>query len=188
MEMDKLSYVDAITVLAKKSGIQIRYENGHVPQKDDSLQKKINQYIDLYERTASMFHYILMETEQGKNALKYITERGLSKEILDKFKIGYAPADRLWLKKFLKSKNFSEEFLAESGLFSKNYKDISFFSDRLMFPICNRNGQVVAFGGRIIHPQGPNDRKYLNSGDLIQYKKREKSDRHHTKSQEQIKK
>lgn len=173
MEMDKLSYVDAITVLAKKSGIQIRYENGHVPQKDDSLQKKINQYIDLYERTASMFHYILMETEQGKNALKYITERGLSKEILDKFKIGYAPADRLWLKKFLKSKNFSEDFLAESGLFSKNYKDISFFSDRLMFPICNRNGQVVAFGGRIIHPQGPNDRKYLNSGDLIQYKKRE---------------
>ena len=53
-------------------------------------------------KRASMFHYILMETEQGKNALKYITERGLNKEILDKFKIGYATADRLWLKKFLK--------------------------------------------------------------------------------------
>lgn len=173
MEMDKLSYVDSVSVLAKKSGIPIKYEDGYIPQKDDSHQQKVNQYIELYERTASMFHYMLMETEGGKQALKYITDRGLNKETLEKFKLGYAPADRYWLKKFLRSKNFSDEFLADSGLFSKNYKDVAFFSDRLMFPIFNRNGQVVAFGGRILHPQGPNDRKYLNSGDLIQYKKRE---------------
>ena len=173
MEMDKLSYVDAITHLAKKGGIHIKYENGNLPSHDNSQTEKINQYIDLYERVASMFHYILMETQQGKNALSYITQRGLTPEILKKFKIGYAPQDRMWLKKFLLSKNFSEEFLASSGLFSKNYKDVSFFSDRLMFPISNRNGQVVAFGGRILGSETPNSPKYLNSGELIQYKKRE---------------
>lgn len=172
MEMEKLSYVEAISALAKKSGIQIKYENSgnYESQKPDD---RVEKYIDLYERVSTTFHYILKETPNGKDALNYILSRGVSQEIIEKFKLGYSPKDRYWLKKFLKSKNFTDDFLEESGLFSKNYKDISFFSDRLMFPIFNRNGQVVAFGGRIIHPQGENDRKYLNSGDLIQYKKRE---------------
>lgn len=172
MEIEKLSYVEAISALAKKSGIQIKYENSgnYESQKPDD---RVEKYIDLYERVSTTFHYILKETPNGKDALNYILSRGVSQEIIEKFKLGYSPKDRYWLKKFLKSKNFTDDFLEESGLFSKNYKDISFFSDRLMFPIFNRNGQVVAFGGRIIHPQGENDRKYLNSGDLIQYKKRE---------------
>ena len=172
MEMEKVSYIDAVKSLAKKTGISIKYADGFNPEtiKKDN---KAEEYIELYERTASMFHYMLMQTEQGKDALDYIRKRGLTDDILEKFKIGYSPADRRWLKKFLKSKNFTDDFLKDSGLFSKNYPDVAFFSDRLMFPICNRKGQVVAFGGRIIHPQGPEDRKYLNSGDLIQYKKRE---------------
>ena len=173
-EMEKLSYVDTLTMLAKKAGIPIRYKDGAQPPSDyNKKQDEINQYIDLYERTASMFHYILTESTQGKHALDYLIKRGVSPEIIKKFKLGYAPADRRWLKGFLKQRNYSEPFLAKSGLFSKNYPDIAFFSDRLMFPIFNRRGQVVAFGGRILHPQGEKDRKYLNSGDLIQYKKRE---------------
>ena len=172
MEMEKVTYVEAIDTLAKKFAIPIRYEDGPAPEvvKKDN---KNEEYIELYERTASMFHYFLMETEQGKFALDYITKRGLTIETLEKFKIGYAPADRRWLKGFLRKKNFSDDFLKDSGLFSKNYPDISFFSDRLMFPIFNRNGKVVAFGGRILHPQGDDDRKYLNSPELAHYKKRE---------------
>ena len=174
MDMEKLSYVDTLQALARKAGIQIKYQDGYKPNPDyEKKNDEIAQYIELYERTASMFHYMLTETEQGKNALDYITKRGVTLEIINKFKLGYAPADRYWLKKFLRKKNFSDDFLSKSGLFSKNYPDVSFFSDRLMFPIFNRRGQVVAFGGRILHPQGENDRKYLNSGDLIQYKKRE---------------
>lgn len=172
MEMEKLSYVDAIHTLAKKSGIPIKYENGYTPEIKKE-NNKAEEYIELYERTASMFHYFLMQTPQGKNALEYIRKRGLSDEILDKFKLGYSPSDGYWLKKFLLGKQFSEDFLNESGLFCKNNKNWAFFTDRLMFPIFNRAGKVVAFGGRIIHAQGENDRKYLNSGELIQYKKRE---------------
>ena len=172
MEMEKVSYVNAIELLAKKSGIPIKYKDGGVPEnyvRDDTVDK----LIELYERTASMFHYFLMETEQGKKALEYITSRGLTIETIKKFKLGYAPADRKWLRQFLLSKNFTPEFLNKSGLFSQKYPDYSFFSDRLMFPIFNRKGQIVAFGGRVIPPADESQRKYLNSGDLPQFKKRE---------------
>lgn len=174
MEMEKLPYSDALISIAKKMGIPIKYKNGEnnnsdFHKKNDELEK----YIDLYERTASMFHYFLLETQQGKKALDYVLKRGLSIDIIKKFKIGYAPDDRKWLKDFLKKKNFSNDFLNKSGLFSQKYPDYSFFSDRLMFPIFNRRGQVVAFGGRVIPPADESQRKYLNSPDLPQFKKRE---------------
>lgn len=172
MEQEKLSFADAIILLAKKAGIEVKYSGGHVDNTPNPKIKLIEQYIELYDRTGSMFHYFLTETEQGKSALKYILDRGVSLDTIKKFKIGYAPADRRWLKGFLLSKNFSREFLENSGLFSKKYPDISFFSNRLMFPIFNRQGQMVAFGGRQLD-NDPNSPKYLNSGDLIQYKKGE---------------
>lgn len=172
-EMEKISFVEAVQVIAKKSGIPVKYQEGYSPDFNKKEDNKNEEYIELYERTASMFHYMLTQTDQGKFALDYITKRGLTLDTLEKFKIGYSPADRRWLKKFLLGKNFSEDFLNNSGLFSKNYKDICVFSDRLMFPIFNRNGKVVAFGGRILHPQSDKDSKYLNSPELNHYKKRE---------------
>ena len=171
MEQEKVSYSDAIVTLAKRTGIEIKYTNG-TPEKENPQLKIIEQYTELYERTASMFHYFLLETPQGKSALEYITSRGISLETIKKFKLGFAPIDRKWLKNFLLKKNFSNEFLLNSGLFSKKYPDVAFFSNRLMFPIFNRRGQVVALGGRQLS-NDPNSPKYLNSGDLIQYKKGE---------------
>ena len=171
MEQEKVSYSDAIATLAKRTGIEIKYTNG-TPEKENPQLKIIEQYTELYERTASMFHYFLIETPQGKSALEYITSRGISLETIKKFKLGFAPIDRKWLKNFLLKKNFSNEFLLNSGLFSKKYSDVAFFSNRLMFPIFNRRGQVVALGGRQLS-NDPNSPKYLNSGDLIQYKKGE---------------
>ncbi len=173
MEMEKLPYAETVTQLAKKNGIEVKYKSGYSQSEDYKKNDDVNQIIELYERTASMFNYLLLESPQGKDALSYITGRGITKETIEKFKIGYSPADRKWLRNFLKSKNFSDSFLDKSGLFSKKYPDTSFFSDRLMFPIFNRNGQAVAFGGRVLHPKGDNDPKYLNSGEMIQYKKRE---------------
>ena len=173
MEMEKLSYPDTLELLAKKAGIPVKYQDGYKPEQNASRINEIEQYIELYERTASMFHYFLTETPQGKKALEYVTKRGLTKETIEKFRLGYAPADRKWLFQFLRSKNFSPEFLGKSGLFSQKYPEFSFFSDRLMFPIFNRKGQVVAFGGRVIPPADESQRKYLNSGDLPQFKKRE---------------
>ena len=172
MEMEKLSFPASIEFLAKRAGVQLSYENsGRETFREDPDQKLKEEITELYNRTASLFHYMLMHTEPGKFAYDYITKRGLTKETLEKFKIGYSPADRKWLRQFLLKKNFSPEFLDKSGLFSKKYPDIAFFSDRLMFPIFDRKGDCVAMGGRFLRGDAQNSPKYINSGDLIQYKK-----------------
>ena len=169
MEIEKLGFMDAVVQLAKRAGVEVIYEGNNVVE-ENPLEKKKDEIFDLYSRTSGTYHYFLTETDMGKFAYDYLVSRGVTKEIIKKFQLGYSPADRTWLKKFLLSKNYSNEFLNESGLFSKKYPDISFFSDRLMFPIFNRKNQVVAFGGRLLHGEGP---KYLNSGEMIQYKKGE---------------
>jgi DNA primase len=90
--------------------------------------------------------------------------------MIDRFRLGYAPANRDWLYKFLSGKGYSEEFLSSSGLFSKSNNRSAFFANRLIFPIADRQGRIVAFGGRILLGEGP---KYLNSGESEGYKKRE---------------
>jgi DNA primase len=170
-EMEKIRFTEAVEILAKRAGVQLSYSGGANFQKEDSLAKQKDEYKNLYTRVAGTFHYFLMETPNGKFALDYIRSRGISDAVLEKFKIGYSPADRLWLKKFLLGKNYTENFLRDSGLFSRNYGDVSFFSDRLMFPIFDKNGDVVAFGGRFLRGNAEKSPKYLNSGDLIQYRK-----------------
>lgn len=169
--IEKVSYPEAITLLANKFGVRLSYTdsgNENTVRIDETKQKTV----ELYDRVSSTFHYFLTQDSHGKYALDYITKRGITMETIEKFRLGYAPADRYWLKNFLKKKNFSDEFLNKSGLFSQNYPSISFFTDRLMFPIFDRRGKCVAMGGRILHPQGENDRKYLNSRDLPHYSKK----------------
>ena len=173
MEMEKMKFPEAVTFLAKKANIEMKFESGG----GDNLQREVDNtkdlYIDLYNRVAGSFHYLLVQTAEGKFALDYIRKRGLSMETIEKFKLGYAPQDRFWLKRFLKSKNFGDDFLAKSGLFSEKYPDAAFFSDRLMFPIFDRRGQVVAFSGRFLRGDAEKSPKYINSRDLIQFKKGE---------------
>ena len=169
MELEKLTFVEAVESLAKKSGVEIIYEGGSV-NPDLPRDTTKDDLIELYGRVAGSFHYLLLNSAQGEKALKYLESRKVTREIIEKFKIGYSPVDRRWLHDFLGKKGYSSEFLEKSGLFSKKYPGTAFFSNRLMFPINNRKGQVVAFGGRILEGEGP---KYLNSGDLPQYKKGE---------------
>lgn len=169
MEMEKITYPEAVAQLARRAGIALRYEDGRTPT-PKTHNDAGEELLALYDRVASMFHYLLTQTSGGKFALDYATSRGLTAETIAKFRLGYAPADRHWLKGFLRSKHFSDAFLAHSGLFSKKYPDVAFFSDRLMFPILDRHGRAVAFGGRLLRGEGP---KYLNSGDMAQYRKGE---------------
>ncbi len=169
MEMEKLTFVEAVESLAKKSGVEVIYEGGSLPA-DMKVDRTRDDLIELYGRVAGSFHFLLLSSPQGEKALKYLESRKVSREIIEKFKLGYSPIDRRWLHDFLLKKGYSSEFLGKSGLFSKKYPEVAFFSNRLMFPINNRKGQVVAFGGRILEGEGP---KYLNSGDLPQYKKGE---------------
>ena len=169
MEMEKVSFYEAALALAKKSGVEVVFDgNVNYTEKPEDSQKDL--YKELYTRVAGSFSYLLYETEQGKQAKEYLENRGVSKEIAETFGLGYSPDDGLWLRKFLESKNYSKEFLDNSGLFSKKNTHYSFFRNRLMFPIWDRNGKVVAFSARLLSGEGP---KYVNSPDLITYKKGE---------------
>jgi DNA primase len=173
MAMDKITFPEALTLLAKKLGIEIQYENyggAAVSKKDEELLEKKEELRSLYKRVAGSFHYLLMESGLGGAAKEYVLERGISIEMIERFRLGYAPADHHWLHQFLLSKSYSKEFLSDSGLFSKNYPQAAFFSDRLIFPINDRQGQTVAFGGRILSGDGP---KYINSAESPLYRKGE---------------
>lgn len=170
MEQEKLSYPETLELLAKKLNIPVKYESGPQTAEETNRTKQIEDLTELYRRVAVSFHHILTATEIGKKAFVYVHERGISDEMIRKFRLGYAPADRQWLFRFLLKKGYSEEFLGKSGLFSRQHTQSSFFADRLMFPISDRKGRTVAFGGRILQGDGP---KYLNSAESDLYKKRE---------------
>ena len=168
MEMEKLSFTEAVEVLAKRAGIPVIYtEGGGSSTPEDTFKDTL---LELYKRVSGTFHYLLLNTDEGVAALRYLQGRAVSNAMIEQFNLGYAPANRRWLFRFLQTKGYSQDFLARSGLFSKKHPEISFFSGRIIFPICNRHGQPIAFGGRILEGEGP---KYLNTGDLPQYKKGE---------------
>jgi DNA primase len=168
MEMDKLSFPEAIETLARRFGIEIIREGGSAEQEDPEKNNRIQGLVDLYRGVSVSFQYFLMEKSEGEAAKRYIISRGISGEMIQRFKLGYAPADRAWLFKFLTKKGFSETLLAVSGLFSEHYPRSSFFSGRLMFPIADRQGRIVAFGARLLAGEGP---KYLNSRETELYHK-----------------
>ncbi|MCL2066091.1 MAG: DNA primase [Treponema sp.] len=173
MEMDKLSYPEAIKTLARKYGIQIVNDDGG--EADETNNTRIEELLELYRRTSTTFQFFLKKKPDGSAAFQYILGRGISEEMVERFRLGYAPSDRDFLYKFLMGKGYSEDFLDKSGLFSSRYKGMSLFSGRLMFPITDRQGRVVAFGGRalpgILQSDGKEPPKYINSPELETYKK-----------------
>jgi DNA primase len=170
MEMDKLTFPEAVELLARKSGVTLIYEgssSGGDSGADRTTSRKDDLYL-LYERITGSFHFLLMEKPEGSAAKHYILDRGIDASMIERFRLGYVPGDRSWLFKFLSQKGYSPELLAASGLFSRNYPQSAFFSDRLIFPIADRQGKTVAFGGRILGGEGP---KYLNSAESEIYRK-----------------
>jgi DNA primase len=175
MDMEKLSFPEAVETLAKRSGVEIIYDGSRDNRDERENAVRKDELYDLYQRVAGSFRHWLMKTGEGKPALDYIAGRGVSAELIERFRLGYTPRDRSWLFTFLTGKGYSPEFLAGSGLFSAKYPRSSFFSGRLMFPIADRQGRTVAFGGRFLAPPGEKDAgespKYINSLESGIYKK-----------------
>jgi len=168
-EIEKCGYIEAIEHLAEKAGIIVSYEGDEDPTETKAAKDRDLLY-ELYEKLAGTFHHLLQSDPRGKEALAYIHTRKLPDEIIKGFRLGYVPKDRGWLHRFLISKSYSAEFLECTGLFSKKYAGSSIFSDRLMFPISDARGRVVAFGGRLLSGDGP---KYLNSPETAIFRKHE---------------
>ncbi|MCL2044075.1 MAG: DNA primase [Treponema sp.] len=181
MEMDKSGYQDAVKNLARKFGVDIVFDRGTPSgsggewdnKKYEAEQSRRGELNELYRRTAVTFNHFLMKKAEGKPALDYLFSRKINAEMIERFRLGYSPADRNWLYTFLQSKSYSAEFLDNSGLFSANYRGMAFFFDRLMFPIADRHGHIVAFGGRAMKNEGKDIAKYINSRENEMYVKKQ---------------
>jgi DNA primase len=165
MELEKMSFPEAMEELAKRAQIPLELEEA--PSEDEKKKKAL---FELYERLRGTFHWFLMENEAGAQARERLRSRGLPDSIVDDFFLGYSPANRRWLYNFLSSKGYSKDFLAASGLFAGSSHDYPIFSDRLMFPISDSKGRVIAFGGRLLQGEGP---KYINSPDTPLFRKQD---------------
>ncbi|NBB89519.1 MAG: DNA primase [Bacteroidetes bacterium] len=168
MEHEKFTYVEALRYLADKYQIEVE-EDEMSDEKKEQLQRTDSLYI-LNEFVAEYYEKQLHETNTGKSvALSYFQKRGFLKSTIEKFQLGYAPANGSALVDAIHKKGFKKEFAEELGLINSYGKD--FFKDRVMFPIHHQSGKVAAFAGRTMKT-GKKIPKYINSPESEIYEKR----------------
>lgn len=165
MKIENLDFVEAVKFLANRVNMPLPEEGA---AKGVSREKKAR----LLEanRQAARFYHELLYLPEGAEALNYLRGRGLTDNIIRRFGLGYSPNARNELYKHLANKDFASSELIESGLcVMGDAGPRDFFRNRVMFPIINTYGEVIAFGGRVMDKTEP---KYLNTGDTPVFNKR----------------
>lgn len=164
-KIENLDFKDTIEMLANRANIELPTLNNFEDDKTAKLKSRIYQ---INEETAKFYHENLYKPE-AKMGQEYVKKRKLTNETLKAYRIGFSGKfDELY--KELKKQGFGEQEILESGLVNKNEngKFIDRYRNRLMFPICDERGRVIAFGGRVLDDSKP---KYINSPENIVYSK-----------------
>lgn len=166
MNIESLDFQDSLRFLAEKAGITLPEPNNNEEQDKIQLRKTILQI----NKEAARFFYSYLVGENGKTAQNYLLKRNISPGIIKRFGLGLAPREWDALTIFLRGKGYNEKILLESGLCIKNKNGNLYdrFRDRIIFPIFDIRGNVVAFGGRVIDDSLP---KYINSPETPCYTK-----------------
>lgn len=164
-KIENLDYIDAVKLLAQRAGIQMPDDASY----DDSLSKKRRRILEI-NREAAKFYYAYLLSDQGKAGLDYYLNRGLSMHTIKRFGLGYAPDAWDSLLRHLKSKGYRPGEMVDAGVVKvgKNNRYYDVFRNRVMTPIIDVRGNVIAFGGRVLDDSKP---KYINTADTLVYKK-----------------
>lgn len=170
MEMEHLTFPESVEFLAEKANVELEKGERNLSVKNKDREER-DALFDLYDRLTKTFSHMLLKTDSGKRALDYLKKRKISDETINRFSLGYAPQDPKWLYSFLKSKSYSDEALKKSGLFSVNHYPYPLFANRLMFPVRNWQGRIVAFGARDLSFR-ENAPKYINTPETVIYSKK----------------
>lgn len=161
MDIESISFPEALEILADKAGIDLP-ENDFI-QHDTQRSEEDAELLKAYDLLQKLYHHILVNTKEGKEALAYLNDRGFTDESIRTFQLGYAPNDWNFAVKFLERRGFSLHKMENVGLISKRSSDGEYFDkfrNRVIFPIWDRKGVTIAFGGRTTSGEEP---KYLNS-------------------------
>jgi DNA primase len=159
MDIEGLPFTEAVVQLANRAGLEVPTGVGSgVSQPNPKKQR----HREAHELAAKLYNYILMNTDVGVQALSYLEERDISRKTMVEFRLGYAPNRNDTVVTFLRKRGFQDEELVSFGLaVEMGSRTLDRFRGRVMIPICDRKGDVIAFGGRTMDPQGKP--KYLNS-------------------------
>ncbi len=166
MKYENMEFPEAVRILAAKAGVDIpRYEQRDAER--DSIAAR------LYEinRLAAAFYQNALRSEGGRKALEYLKGRGMNSDAMNEFRVGYAPDEWEALRRYCEKKNVPPDLLRKAGLTipsTKGKGDYDKFRNRIMFPIFNERGNIVAFGGRVLDDSQP---KYMNSPETPIYNK-----------------
>lgn len=162
--IENLDYVEAVRFLANRAGMPMPED-----VENDKTAQKRPRLLELNRETARFFHSCLIAND-GKQALSYLVNRGLSKKTITQFGLGFAPNSWDALINHLKSKGFSEDEMVNASVASRGRSGKLYdeFRNRVIFPIIDLSGNVIGFSGRQLDNKGP---KYLNSADTIVFKK-----------------
>ena len=163
MDYEHLDFPSAVRKLAQRAGVTIEEEND--PQ-EQARRSQRSRLMELHREAAAWFHLNLLRNRDAGHAREYLKRRGLTKEIAVPWELGYAPAGWETLREWAYGKGFTREELLAGGLLTAKEGDdrggYDRFRDRLMFPIRNDYGEVVAFSGRILSDEA-REAKYVNS-------------------------
>lgn len=174
MQVEGLNFTEAVEKLAERIGYQLTYEKSSPAEEKERSQRE--RLFQLNKMASDYYHYVLLNTEEGRRAVDYLAGRGFGREIIDEFHLGFAPSGWENATKFLSGKGFSEQELLKVGLAvrqeGKRNALRDFFRSRVIFPILDVRGRVVAFGGRCMPSSASEGApKYLNSPETPIYRK-----------------
>ena len=162
--IENLEYMEAVKLLADRCGLELPMDSDQSDERS-MLKKRV---LEINRESARFFHSCLM-SEQGRQAYEYFISRGRDRKTIRHFGLGYAPAGWDGLLNHLRTKGFSDNDMLEANVVTKGkYGPHDRFSNRVIFPIIDLRGNVVAFGGRALDDKGA---KYLNSSDTPVFKK-----------------
>lgn len=165
MNFKKVSFPESVVEVADIVGKPLDIEVSRAPKKVDKNQK----YYDLLNSFVDETNYLLTATKAGEMAKKYLENRGINKDIINKFNIGYNPNDD-FLYKYLHESKFNDEDILTTGIGRMTDRGIrDAFYNRIIFPIHDKNGNPIAFSARIF--DGTSDSKYINTGETLIYTK-----------------
>ncbi len=165
-KIENLDYVEAIRFLAARAGMTMP-DDDPAGSRNALIKSKI---LEINRTAARYFYDVLTHAPEGEKGRRYFAERQLSSKTITKYGLGYAPGDWYGLTNFMRSKGYGEDELIAADLCSRGRNGGLYdrFRDRVMFPIIDLRGNVIAFGGRVIDDGKP---KYLNSSDTPVFKK-----------------
>ena len=169
MRMEGLSFPDAVRRLGEKVGVEVEEEA--VSPDEVRRREERERILRINEVAVSFYHQLLLEDEAGVLGRRYLRQRGYEGETVRAFQLGFAPEGWESLAKHLAEKNFSSSDVQKAGLIrpgKQDRGDYDLFRNRLLFPIHDLQGRVVAFGGRVLDDSLP---KYINSPETAVYHK-----------------